>query len=170
MPSACRDAHPDSSGAPRRPSALTPASRAPKQPSIIPVRSGTWQHKFPLFAQLAAHAHRAADRAQRSAHLQGPESSGGEVPIRTNWLERKVCDGWFGDISWQLVTQLPPNPGAARDPPRTRTSSREPGPGPHFRIRLYTGKYNKENVLPAPVFGKNTRELSEHAEWNLGFV
>ena len=31
-----------------------------------------------------------------------------------------------------------PNPGAARDAPRT---SREPGP--HFHMRLYTGQYNK---------------------------
>ena len=55
-----------------------------------------------------------------------------------------------------------PNPGAARDAPRT---SHEPGP--HFRIRLYTGQYNKENVLPVPVFGKSTRELSGHTEENL---
>ena len=58
-----------------------------------------------------------------------------------------------------------PNPGAARDAPRI---SREPGP--HFRIRLYTGQYNKENVLPVPVFGKSTRELSGHTEEILGFV
>ena len=57
-----------------------------------------------------------------------------------------------------------PNPGAARDAPCT---SREPGP--HFRIRLYMGKYNKENALPVPVFGKSTRELSGHTEENLGF-
>ena len=57
-----------------------------------------------------------------------------------------------------------PNPGAARDAPRT---SREPGP--HFRMRLYMGKYNKENALPVPVFGKSTRELSGHTEENLGF-
>ena len=29
----------------------------------------------------------------------------GEVCIRTNWLERKVCDGWFGDISWWRIAQ-----------------------------------------------------------------
>ena len=58
VPSVCSDFHPDPSGAPRRPSAPNPASRAPQQPSIVPVRSGIWQHKFPLFAQLAAHAHR----------------------------------------------------------------------------------------------------------------
>ena len=33
--------------------------------------------------------------APRSEHLPGSESPG-EVCIRTNWLERKVCDGWFG--------------------------------------------------------------------------
>ena len=44
-------------------------------------------------------------------------------------------------------------------------TSREPGP--HFRIRLYTGQYNKENVLPVPVFGKSTRELSGHTEENI---
>ena len=61
----------------------------------------------------------------------------------------------------------PPNPGAARDAPRT---SREPGF--HFRIRLYTGQYNKEHVPPVPVFGKSTRELSGHTEEKtcLGFV
>ena len=58
-----------------------------------------------------------------------------------------------------------PNPGAARDAPRT---SREPGP--HFRVRLYTGQYNKERALPVPVFAKSTRELSGHPEENLGFV
>ena len=59
-----------------------------------------------------------------------------------------------------------PNPGgAARDAPRT---SREQGP--HFRIRLYTGQYNKERALPVPVFGKSTRELNGHAEDNLGFT
>ena len=68
--------------------------------------------------------------------------------------------------SQDILTHLcKPNPGAARDAPRT---SREPGP--HFRIRLYTGQYNKENVLPVPVFGKSTRELSGHTEENLGFV
>ena len=59
----------------------------------------------------------------------------------------------------------PPNPGAARDAARTRRK-----PGPHFRIRLYTGQYNRENVLPVPVFGKSTRELSGRTERNLGFV
>ena len=49
--------------------------------------------------------------------------------------------------------------------PRT---SREPGP--HFRIRLYTGQYNKEHVYSVPVFGKKTRELGGHTEENLGFV
>ena len=36
-------------------------------------------------------------------------------------------------------------------------------------MRLYMGKYNKENALPVPVFGKSTRELSGHTEENLGF-
>ena len=35
-----------------------PRSAPPQQLSIAPVRSGTWQHKLPLFSQLAAHAHR----------------------------------------------------------------------------------------------------------------
>ena len=58
-----------------------------------------------------------------------------------------------------------PQPRRRTDAPRT---SREPGP--HFRIRLYTGQYNKERVLPVPVFGKSTRELSGHTEENQGFV
>ena len=35
---------------------------------------------------------------------------------------------------------------------------------------LYTGQYNKENVLPVPVFGTSIRELSGQTEENLGFV
>ena len=60
-----------------------------------------------------------------------------------------------------------PNPGAAWDAPRTSTS-REPCL--HFRIRLYTGKYNKEHLFPVPVFEKSTRKLGGHTEENLGFV
>ena len=74
------------------------------------------------------------------------------------FLERHVCDFLPKE---KISTCVRPNPGAARGAPRT---SREPGP--HFRIRLYTGKYNKENALPVPVFGKNTRELSGHTEEN----
>ena len=46
-PCACRDAHPDPSGAPRSPSAPNPASRAPQLFFIVPVRSVTWQHNPP---------------------------------------------------------------------------------------------------------------------------
>ena len=58
-----------------------------------------------------------------------------------------------------------PTPAPHGTRPRT---SREPGP--HFRMRLYTGQYNKERVLPVPVFGKSTRDSSGHTEENLRSV
>ena len=55
--------------------------------------------------------------------------------------------------------------GCARDAPRTSR-----GPGPPFRIRRYTGQYNKEHARPVPVLEKRTSELSGHAKENQGFV
>ena len=69
-----------------------------------------------------------------------PATSGGR-----RWLRSAVR--LFSIQLWLFVIR--PNPGAARDAPRT---SREPGPS--FRIRLYTRQYNKENALglSVPVF------------------
>ena len=52
------DPHPIPLATPRATNSSDLPRSAPQQLSIVPVRSGTWQHKFPLFAQLAAHAHR----------------------------------------------------------------------------------------------------------------
>ena len=59
-----------------------------------------------------------------------------------------------------------PIPGAARDAGPVLAANQVP----HFRIRLYTGQYNKERILSVHVFGKSTRELSGgHTEENLFF-
>ena len=58
-----------------------------------------------------------------------------------------------------------PNPGAARDAPRT---SREPGP-PFSYTAVYEAIQQKR-VLPVSVFGKSTRELSGHTKDSLSFV
>ena len=84
-------------------------------------------------------------------------------PMATS-VGEATCDYGF-HVPMTVTILREPNPGAARDAPRT---SREPGS--HFRIRRYTGQYNKELFLPVPVFGKSTRELSGHTEGNLGFV
>ena len=60
-----------------------------------------------------------------------------------------------------------PIPGAARDAGPVLATNQVP----HFRIRLYTGQYNKERILSVHVFGKSTRELSGgHTEENLFFL
>ena len=52
------DPHPIPPATPRATNFSDPPRSAPQQLSIAPERSGTWQHKLPLFSQLAAHAHR----------------------------------------------------------------------------------------------------------------